>query len=325
MVVPRLEFDDVRDDAAGEPEVIRHEEALALLDRVLQEIDLTIWVVLDRLDEAFVGYAAIEVPALRALLRTYLDLIAFPRIRLKLFVRNDLFRKITQGGFVNLTHVEARKIPIVWEDDDLFDLLRRRFGENAKFLDFLHANGDSPEDIFAAVFPRQVDMGTRKPTTWRWMTSRIRDGNNVKPPRNLIDLVTKAQDAQLRAEQRASSEFHEGSPVIGGEALKSGLAALSKQRVEDTLLAEAGDYASIIERFRGSKAEHNEDTITTLLGLQPAETRETIKALAEIGFLEPSGSSYKIPMLYRQGLGVIQGKAFQTSAAGAADEGDDEE
>jgi hypothetical protein len=44
-----------------------------------------------------------EVPALRALLRTYLDLTEFEHIKLKLFVRRDLFSRITAGGFVNLT------------------------------------------------------------------------------------------------------------------------------------------------------------------------------------------------------------------------------
>jgi hypothetical protein len=323
VLIPRLEFEAPQEDGE-EPKFIRHEEALGILDEVLEELDLTVWVVLDRLDEAFVGYPSIELPALRALLRTYLDLNAFPHIRLKLFVRNDLFRKITQGGggFVNLTHVNARKISIVWEDDDLKDLLRRRFAENTRFLELLGVTDGSA--IFDAVFPPQVDLGTRKPQTWNWMTGRIRDGNNVKPPRNLIDLVLNAKQAQLRIEQRFSSEFRAGSPVIGADALKGGLTQLSKQRVEDTLLAEAGDYASIIERFRNGKAEHNEETIAALLGTGPAETAEAIKALREIGFLEPVGSSYKIPMIYRQGLGVSQGKAFQPSASTAIEDEDEE-
>ncbi len=34
------------------------------------------------------------------------------------------------------------------------------------------------------------------------------------------------------------------------------------------------------------------------------------KALAELGFLEKLGDTYKIPSLYRDGLNVTQGKAF---------------
>ena len=29
-----------------------------------------------------------------------------------------------------------------------------------------------------------------------------------------------------------------------------------------------------------------------------------------MGFLEPVGANYKVPMLYRYGLGITQGKAF---------------
>ena len=45
------------------------------------------------------------------------------------------------------------------------------------------------------------------------------------------------------------------------------------------------------------------------------------KSERDIGFLEAVGSNYKIPMLYRDGLGVTQGKAFVgTTDTGDADE-----
>ena len=39
------------------------------------------------------------------------------------------------------------------------------------------------------------------------------------------------------------------------------------------------------------------------------------KSLIEIGFLEEAGNSYKVPLLYRDGLGITQGKAFEDSGA----------
>src|SRR5580658_5384871 len=115
---------------------------------VMDEVDLTVWVVLDRLDEAFQGFPDVEIPALRALLRTYLDLLAYPRIRLKLFVRNDLFRKVIQGGFVNLTHVNSRKIEIVWEEEDLLNLLSRRVRDSREFVREANLVGLTDKDIF---------------------------------------------------------------------------------------------------------------------------------------------------------------------------------
>lgn len=247
------------------------------------------------------------------MLRTYLDLADFDRLTLKLFVRKDLFRRIIGTGFVNLTHVNARKVEIVWDEEDLLDLLCRRFHENKAFMHDLGVSPDaSNEELFYAVFPRQVDIGSRRPTTWNWMLSRIRDGNGIAPPRNLIDLVTKAQEAQLRKEQRGASDFEPGigRGVIESDAVKRGLAALSTERVEDTLLAEAGEYAQMIERFRDGRAEHNEESIAETLGVSPSEVRALIQPLVEIGFLEQIGETYKVPMLYRGGLSITQGKAF---------------
>jgi hypothetical protein len=176
IVAPRIEFGD---SEAEQQELVRHDDALGLLNRVLDEIDLIVWVAFDRLDEAFQGFPRAEIPALRALFRTYLDLNAFPRVRLKLFVRKDLFSRIIEGGFVNLTHVNARKIEIVWDEDDLFDLLFRRINENGDFLADVGLEQADAHRVFDAVFPDQVDPGERKPKTWTWMMARIRDGNGV--------------------------------------------------------------------------------------------------------------------------------------------------
>jgi hypothetical protein len=322
VVIPLIELGDVEQPVSAEPQVIPHDEALGLLNRVLDEVELSIWMVLDRLDEAFQGFPSSEIPALRALLRTYLDLQAFPRLRLKLFLRNDLFARIIEGGFVNLTHVYAKKIDIVWDEEDLFDLLIRRFRENPAFLERIGVAGGPDDDVFYGTFPEKVDAGSRKPTTRVWMMGRIRDGNGVRPPRNLIDLAKKAQEEQLRREDRRPTEYSAGQPVISSDALKKGLARLSAQRVQDTLLAEAGDYAGLVERFRSGKAEHNMETLAERLGMKESEIEPSIRILVDLGFLEQVGATYKIPMLYRDGLDITQGKAFSSGSEG---EEDDEE
>jgi len=321
LLVPRVEFDDPK-VAEQEAAIVRHNEALGLLNHVLDDVGLTVWVVLDRLDEAFQGFPAAEIPALRALLRTYLDLAEFAHIRLKLFVRKDLFRRIVQGGFVNLTHVNARKVEIVWDEEDLLHLLGKRVAENLAFLEAVGIGAMDFDESFNVLFPPKVDAAERKPTTWKWMMSRIRDGNDIKPPRNLIDLVKKAQEAQLRRENRSDSNY-EGPPLIQPESIRRGLAALSTERVNDTLLAEAGVHAALIERFRGGKAEHSDESVAKTLGVSIEDAREAIKVLREIGFLELVGTSFKVPMLYREGLGITQGKAFVVGD-GRSDDDDDE-
>ena len=140
--------------------------------------------------------------------------------------------------------------------------------------------------------------------------SRIRDGNHVKPPRNLIDLVIKAREAQLRREDRDPRQFERLAPVIEADSIRRGLARLSADRVEDTLLAEAGESAPLIERFRGAKSEHDLGSLASLLGVSLDQVPAAVKPLLDIGFLEQVGITYKVPLLYRDGLDISQGKAF---------------
>jgi hypothetical protein len=314
VVVPKLEF-EAPPPSADPSDLIPHERALSELNAAMDEVKLTVWVVLDRLDEAFQGFAKVETPVLRALLRTYLDLMAYPRIRLKLFVRNDLFRKVIQGGFVNLTHVNARKIEIIWEEEDLLNLFSRRVRESEHFVTALGLHGLGDKEVFDRIFPQQVDQGPRKPTTWSWIMSRIRDGNGIKPPRNLIDLIIKAKEAQIRAEERSPRTYVGQMPIIEADSIRRAHRALSEQRVQDTLLAEAADWVPTIEKFRDGKAEHNEPSLGRLLGIDSGGVRTEIKPLLEMGFLEEVGGSFKVPMLYRDGLQITQGKAFSSETS----------
>jgi hypothetical protein len=324
-ITPFVEFDTPASDPVT-PKIIRHTESLGLLNDALAEANLTLWLVLDRLDEAFAGHPTTEIPALRALFRTYLDIQEFDRIKLKMFVRRDLFRKVTQGGFVNLTHINDRKVEILWSDDDLLHLLIQRIRTNIDFMHTAKLIGKSNTEIFYALFPPKVEEREKRPPTLKWMLTRISDGQGVKPPRNLIDLVKKAQDAQFRIEDREPEDFEPGKVLIEGEAIKEALKQLSRQRVDDTLLAESREYKPIIEKFQDSKAEHNLESLGKTLGLPLEETKEVVKVLVEMGFLEriKKTDTYKVPMLYRDGLNITLGKAFQTPE-GAPSESDEEE
>ncbi|HBP1902412.1 TPA: hypothetical protein ACH1R9_003433 [Pseudomonas aeruginosa] len=312
IVIPRIHFGGQQDNNSNNE--VTHENALRLLNTCLNNLDITIWVAMDRLDEAFQGNPEVEVPALRALLRVYLDLLEFDRFKLKLFVRRDLFRKVIGDGFVNLTHINARKKEILWDEADLLNLLARRIRDGDKFLDLVDGQGLADEELFYTIFPRKVDQAERKPTTLKWVMSRIRDGSDVRPPRNLIDLVEFARQEQLRAESRTPYQLNSATPLIGSESIRSAQTRLSNQRVLDTLFAEAGpEISRQIEKFRRAKAEHNESSLANILGQTDAELHNTIRNLVSIGFLEELRNTWKVPMLYRDGLEVTQGKAFSSA------------
>jgi len=307
--------------------VIPYDYALNRLERALKEIGITIWVAFDRLDEAFQGAPDHEIPALRALLRVHLDINHLQHVRLKLFIRDDLFSRITAGGFVNLTHVNARRLRLMWAEEDLLDLLSRRLLDNGDVIATLGVNrafvnsDEARLDLLARLFPKQVDSGPRKPTTWKWILNRVRDGQNVRPPRNLIDLVEFAREAQLREDERQRPEWTQ-PPLIERDAIKKGLSRLSSARVEDTLVAEYPNLQPHFDAFRNAKAEQNVDSLRDLLGLRNGELKRAIEALVAAGFLERTGATFKVPMLYRDGLNITQGKAFAPDEPG---EDEDEE
>lgn len=291
-------------------EIIYAEEFLEVLDRALSACDVSVWLALDRLDEAFVGSPEIERTALRALLRSYLDMANLSNIKLKLFLRRDLFRRVTSGGFVNLSHINAMRIDIEWDDEDLVTMLAKRILFDTDFNTIIGADFSKPSDLIEILFPTQIDFGKRKPNALNWIMSRIKDGKGIRPPRNLIDLAIKARENQIRREQRnPRGKIADGGPIIEADSVKAAHKQLSSIRVDDTLLAEAGVLAHTIEKFKDGQSEHNEKSLISMLG-GISDPKLTIRALVEMGFLEEIGGNFKIPMLYRHGLNITQGKAF---------------
>lgn len=153
---PKIELGSAGNKEDVKPETISHQEAYEILNAALADRNVTLWIALDRLDEAFVGRPDIEALALRALIRAFMDL-KYSNIRLKLFVRNDLFRKITREGFVNLTHVHAQRKEIMWDEDDLLTLITNRIRNNPEIFRSVGVNVKkiSSGQLFNAMFSIQ--------------------------------------------------------------------------------------------------------------------------------------------------------------------------
>jgi hypothetical protein len=93
VVTPKIECADLCPKADGEQLVVNSDEAMALLNQAISELGVQIWLVLDRLDEAVVGFPEIEAPVLRALFRTYLDAQAYDHLKLTeqaIEIRSDM-------------------------------------------------------------------------------------------------------------------------------------------------------------------------------------------------------------------------------------------
>ena len=109
----------------------RINEIASRLEQVLSKADLSLWLMVDRLDELFARRTETETRALRGLLQT-LRLFRSDRIRVKIFLRDDILDQIVGSeGFTALTHVTARRSDILrWSEEQILTMIVRRLFAN---------------------------------------------------------------------------------------------------------------------------------------------------------------------------------------------------
>jgi hypothetical protein len=105
-----------------------------IIDDALENGGFQVWVALDRLDVAFADSHELEANALRALIRVYGDLRAFKNISLKIFLREDIWQRISEGGMREASHV-IRYETVNWTESTLLNLLMRRILNNNALLE----------------------------------------------------------------------------------------------------------------------------------------------------------------------------------------------
>jgi len=287
------------------------------LETILKKVDLSIWLMIDKLDEIFLRRSSLEVRALRGLLRAT-RLFTTPIIRVKIFLRDDMLEQIvTQGnGFTALTHITARQADTLrWSEEQILTMLVKRLFANedlCKYLsvskDRLNASQDYRNECFYKVFPLRVHSGENQSATLRWLYHHTMDGKGVVTPRDIIDLVTKAKQAQTDIFQQAPDL--ESPYLISPDAIQYGLQELSKRKRDTYLRAEFPHLWPYIEKFHNGKTEYAESAVRSLLG----QGWESIcKDLISIGVIKKMERkekvSYVFPYVYRYGLQLAQGRA----------------
>jgi hypothetical protein len=289
-----------------------------IANSILTDAKMQIWVLLDRLDVAFAETDELEANALRALFRAYLDLLGFDRISLKIFLRTDIWHRITKEGFREASHI-TRTADIAWDPRSLMNLVARRMVRNPSLRDFYKidetkvvADSDKQRQLFYRVFPPQVDSGARRSETFDWMLSRTKDGARETAPRELIHLLTSARHAQLKEFELGQQE-PDGEALIGPSAVRAALPPVSKVRLEQTLFAEYPRLRPRLQQLTGEKTAQTPDSLAQIWKVKPEEALAIATELAEIGFFETRGPkndpTFWVPFLYRDALDMVQGSA----------------
>ncbi len=291
---------------------------LELANEALSAAGLKAWILLDRLDVAFAEDVRLEANALRALFRVYLDLLAFPSIQLKIFLRTDIWARITSEGFREASHV-TRHITISWNRNSLLNLVVRRaiYNNNIKETygvtdELTRLPAQEQEVFFYKLCPDQVDVGPNKPTTLDWLLSRTRDGTQLNAPRELIHFLNCLREVQVKRLELGEPE-PEGRQLFVRAAFKEALPQVSKVRLEQTLYAEHAERKPSLEKLRGEKTLHTPESLAAIWDLSTEEASVLASELTAIGFFELRGSkqspSFWVPFIYRDALDLVQGSA----------------
>ena len=203
-----------------EPDSLSIGEGLTSVDHLLELANAALhkasgmvaWILLDRLDVAFADNVDLEQNALRALFRVYLDLKGLANISLKIFLRNDIWGRLTSSGFREASHI-TKDMTIDWNRNSLLNLVVRRAAYNKALLDFYGVTAaevlrstESQEAFFVTLFPKQVKVGPNKSRTFDWMLGRTRDASGKNAPRELIHLLNVLRHVQVRKLEIGESE-----------------------------------------------------------------------------------------------------------------------
>jgi hypothetical protein len=295
------------------------DELLKLVNTALEQSRLNVWVLLDRLDVAFAESKELEHKALRALFRAYGDLRALDRLSFKIFLRSDIWRLITREGFPGASHI-VRSITISWDEEWLLNLVIRRVLNNPTLQGFYNvsqseilSSTQKQSELFYRIFPLQVDKGSNRPPTFKWILTQTQDGLGQTAPRELIHFLTSAQEFQSKSLAVGGNE-PQGEALFDTLALKKALPDVSITRYQQTLLAEFPKSRQWLEKLDGQKTEQTAETLATLWKIDREQALFHARELVEIGFFKErrpkkGESTFWVPFLYRDALKMIQGSA----------------
>lgn len=292
-------------------------ELLDVAENSLSQDNINLWIVIDRLDVAFAESKELERNALRALFRVYIDMYSLDQISLKIFVREDIRKRIAEGGFREASHI-TRTTNLTWTENQLINLIVRRLLTNHDLVEYLDVDPeivlgdfDQQKVLLDRIFPDKVELG-RNPETFKWMMGRTVDSSGINAPRELIHLVESARDAQIKMLERGEPE-PDGEQLFDRAAIKEGLQEVSKVRYEQTLLAEYPEYQSYLEKLVSQKSEQTLGSLSSIWGIEESEVASIAGGLSDAGFFEIRGkgenTSYWVPFLYRDALKLVQGRA----------------
>jgi hypothetical protein len=318
------------DDSGNEPLL-----ALDRLDQELLEANQWLFIGYDELD-TLGGFAwATMAKAIQGLVAFWSSYARrWQRIRAKIFLRTDLFRRHAGLGGADLAKLAANRVELVWSDHNLFSMLIKRIANNDEQL-FAYCKtarvpfkkerhelfgyipalkkADDARPLIERMIGQYMGETSRKGQSFNWILDHIRDGHKCATPRALVRLFEQAATKE-RGNPRAAPPR-----LLHPTSLRQALEDVSKNHVIQGINNEwpwlHGVKARIAEnRLAPWKRRELQDMLnedwegTWGQGgesiVPPAQNaRELIDYLVELGvFRERANDRIDVPDIYLFGL-----------------------
>lgn len=312
-------------------------DALDRLDAALQIEGAWLFVAYDDLERlSFSDWDAVG-QLIRGLVSFWADAVRrWRRIRPKIFLRTDLYRRCRDAHDADLSRFAARVVELSWSDGDLYGaLIKRAANTSEALLAFCRQAGVElePHDLALGWIPsirmasnvlpfverlagRFMGANFRKGHTFTWILDHLRDGNGKASPRSLALLIELA--ARIERERPPAG----GTQLLSPISLRSALDQVSEWYVDQAKRSELRWLDGVAQRLQtdGEVPWERRDLERLLRagwdkswaseeGVRPPadSPRELVDALVELGILRERGSElFDVPDLFLAGLKLVR-------------------
>jgi hypothetical protein len=189
-----------------------------------------------------------------------------------------------------------------------------KLGEKLDITNVILGNDDFVLRVYYTMFEPMVETST---STHQWMMNRLIDGMGNSFPREVIHLGNRAVERQREMNRQKGT--HDSGGLISVKALRDAFEEISAYRCDTYLYSEFPHLAQHFDAVRGSETSTftREDLYKLFERLNPSGD-EGIRAVYDTGLLAPVGTTvdssrkFKIPLLYKSGLGIIDRRKKNT-------------
>jgi hypothetical protein len=298
--------------------LVSAQDLLLFAGDALARKKLTLWLLVDRLDIAFPSADdALEAKSLRTLLQAYIDLLVKRyRVSLKLFLRDDVWERITRVPGDPIIGADAvRRRSIRWSDSSLVNLAARRIVHCADLCRVYNVSAAKvkkdfrlQEELVNRILPPGLGPTNEPVPTIQWILEQLRDGAGGVAPRELVLLLIRAQEIQL---DRFSLHIDsvEGHELFERDTIIDALRQVSNFRLFETLCLEYPHLTAPISQLRGANIRQTIDDLSSAWRRSSEDSHRLAEQLVSVGFFQRGTttdreSTFYVAPLYRHALGM---------------------